>query len=100
MPAGLMSTGQSRDFAAEIARGAVDALAQPKAHKARDLDRRADFRLGLFDGLGHGLLALFNGVALLQEANLFVVSSKPRLDDLLDDVGRLALGLGGERALL
>ena len=37
-----MGAGQRRDFAAEIASGAVDALAQRKAHEAGHFDRGAD----------------------------------------------------------
>src|SRR6202011_1139600 len=54
----LMGTGQRRDFAAEIASGAVDALAQLKAHEACHLDRRADGAFALLDSLGHGFLVV------------------------------------------
>src|ERR1700722_17718386 len=95
-PVRLMRAGKRRNFAAEITFGLVDAFAKRKADEARDFDRSADLAFGLLDRLGDGLLALFDRVALLQQANFLVEGLEARLDDLLDHVGGLAFGLGGE----
>src|ERR1700722_16546291 len=92
--------GQSRHLAAEIALGPVDAFAKRKADEAGARGRPADLAFGFLDRLCDGLLALFDGVALLKQTNFLVEGSQARLDDLLDDVGGLALRLGGEHAFL
>ena len=88
-----MRAGERRYFAAEIAFRPIDAFAEREADKARDLDRPADLALGFFERLRDGLLTVFDDVALIEQADLLVEGLEPGLDDLLDDVGRLALAL-------
>src|ERR1700721_2281084 len=97
-PVRLMRAGKRRNFAAEIAFALIDAFAKRKADEARDLDRPAGLAFGLLDCLGDGLLAFFDRVALLEQTDFLVEGLEAGLDDLLDHVGGLALGLGGEHA--
>src|ERR1700686_1094122 len=81
----LMCACKRRHLAAEIAFGPVNAFTERKADKAGDLDRPADLAFGFLDRLCNGLLALFDGVALLKQTNFLVEGSQAGLDDLLDD---------------
>src|SRR6202521_590513 len=78
------SLGLSRRF--------LDALAQRVAHESPDLDRRADLALGLLECLGHALAGVVN-ILLVEQTGLLVKGLEAGIDDLLDDVSRLALGL-------
>src|ERR1700677_83043 len=95
-----MCAGKGCDFAAEIALGPVDAFAESETHEATNLDRRADFRLGLLDGLRDALLVVENE-SLIQQTDFPVERLEAGSDDLVDDVGGFArrLGLVGKHAL-
>ena len=88
-------------FATEIVARPVDAFTKRIASEAGDLDRRPHFALGFLHCLRHALFVVENK-ALIEQADLLVEGLEPRLDDLLDDVCRLALGfeLLGENIFL
>src|ERR1700757_2432531 len=85
--------GERRHFSTEIAARPVDALAKGEADEAADLDRRPAFAFALLERLGDGLLVV-EDERLIEQADFLVEGFQPRLDDLFDHIGRLALRLG------
>src|ERR1700683_314899 len=99
-PSLQLHAGERGDFSTEIAGRPLDSFAEGIAYKAGDFNWRASSCLGLLDGLRHALLSLFERETLFEQANFLVVSPQAGLDDLLDDIGRLTLRLGGKHAFL
>ena len=87
-----MCTGKCGDFAAEISPGSFDPLAERKALETADLDRRPDFAFGLLERLRDAFLFI-EDEGLIEQTDLLVESLQARLDDLVDDIGGLALRL-------
>ena len=74
-------------------RRALDTLAQGEPDKSRDFDRRAGFNFSFLHRLRYRLLVI-EDETLVQQANFFVEGLQARFDDLVDDIGGLALRLG------
>src|ERR1700719_3412900 len=68
----------------------LDAFSERVAHEARELDRRTDLTLGLFQCLRHALARVVD-IGLIEEADLLVECLEPGLDNLVDDIGGLSL---------
>ena len=85
-----MSPGQRGHLAAEIAARPFDSFTQRVTHEAGDLDRCTNLPLAFLKRLRHGFLIVENE-ALIEQTDLLVESLQTRLDNLVDDVGRLAL---------
>ena len=86
----VLLTAGGRDFGREIGFLPVDSLAESIAHKSGDLHRCADLSLSFLDGLGDRFGAVVDE-GLFEQADFLVVGLQPGLDNLLDDVLRLAL---------
>src|SRR5262249_30629408 len=87
-----MLLGRRRDVGSKVGVLFVDPLAERETRVAADLDRSADLAFRFLEELSDALVRLAD-ISLVQQADLFVEGLEPRLDDLLDDVGRLALRL-------
>ncbi len=86
------------DFLAEIFFLLVDAFAERIADEAGDLDRSARAALGVLDGLSDGLGGVVD-ILLLEQAVFLGERLDAAGDDLLQNLGLLALVLFGEDRL-